>query len=183
MKKIIKKILTITKLATFEDSEKPFETSEQYWIERYESGGNSGAGSYGHFAEFKAEIINSFVIKNRITRVMDLGCGDGNQLTYFDFETYIGYDVSPKAIAICKERFKNDPSKQFRLLEDHRNEKAELTLSLDVIFHLIDDVAYESYMKKLFNSSNRFVISPLASTKAGENLNFLIMVATQACSF
>ena len=32
-----------------------------YWDQRYKKGGNSGAGSYGRLAEFKAEIINKFI--------------------------------------------------------------------------------------------------------------------------
>ena len=30
-------------------------------IQRYKKGGNSGAGSYNHLAEFKAEVLNQFV--------------------------------------------------------------------------------------------------------------------------
>lgn len=40
-----------------------FKNSESYWIERYDKGGNSGAGSYDNYAEFKADIINDFVKK------------------------------------------------------------------------------------------------------------------------
>jgi len=37
-------------------------------------------------------------------------------------------------------------------------ETADLTLSLDVIFHLLEDEVFDQYMQRLFNSSNRFVI-------------------------
>ena len=37
---------------------KPFPGSEKYWEKRYIAGGNSGAGSYGKLAEFKAEVLN-----------------------------------------------------------------------------------------------------------------------------
>ena len=40
---------------------KSFAGSAAYWEERYRRGGNSGAGSYGKLAEFKAEVINDFV--------------------------------------------------------------------------------------------------------------------------
>ena len=36
--------------------------------------------------------------------------------------------------------------------------KFDLSLSLDVIYHLVDDNIYEKYMKDLFNSTNKFVI-------------------------
>ena len=35
-------------------SKKPFQNSDDYWKNRYDDGGNSGGGSYGILAEFKA---------------------------------------------------------------------------------------------------------------------------------
>src|SRR5262249_52379361 len=40
----------------------PFPGSRQYWENRYGADGNSGVGSYGKFAAFKAEVINAFVV-------------------------------------------------------------------------------------------------------------------------
>ncbi len=57
-----------------------FPGSESYWDQRYLSRGNSGVGSYGKFAEFKAEIVNDFVRENGIMSIVEYGCGDGNQL-------------------------------------------------------------------------------------------------------
>ena len=34
----------------------------------------------------------------------------------------------------------------------------DLAVSLDVIYHLVDDNIYEKYMNDLFNSTNKFVI-------------------------
>lgn len=36
--------------------------------------------------------------------------------------------------------------------------KFDLSLSLDVIYHLVDDNIYKKYMNDLFNSTNKFVI-------------------------
>ncbi|MFH1049571.1 MAG: hypothetical protein V1779_01430 [bacterium] len=135
-----------------------FSNSGKYWDERYKKGGNSGAGSYNNLAEFKGKIINEFVEENNIETVIEFGCGDGNQLKYFDFKSYFGFDVSNTAISICKELYKADSSKQFKLLESFDGEKAQLTLSLDVIFHLVEEEVYSDYMKKLFSSSLKYVI-------------------------
>ena len=54
-----------------------------YWENRYKNNGNSGAGSYGRLAEFKADVINNFIAENKITSVIEFGCGDGNQLSLF----------------------------------------------------------------------------------------------------
>ena len=40
--------------------------SAEYWRNRYASGGNSGAGSYGALADFKAASLNSFISNNNI---------------------------------------------------------------------------------------------------------------------
>jgi SAM-dependent methyltransferase len=138
--------------------QKSFPGSEIYWIQRYDSGGNSGAGSYQKLAKFKAEIINNFVKCNNITTVIEYGSGDGNQLKFAQYPSYIGFDVSPRAIALCQDIFQNDKTKNFRLMNEYKGETAQLTLSLEVIFHLTEDDVYYSYMEMLFHSSERFVI-------------------------
>jgi hypothetical protein len=54
--------------------------------------------------------------------------------------------------------FKNDVTKQFFPVNDWSGEKADLVLSLDVIFHLIEDSVFEGYMKKLFDASSKYII-------------------------
>ena len=89
--------------------------SRKYWEKRYLRGDTSGVGSYGRLAQFKANIINSFVKKNRIKTVIEFGCGDGNQIKLLDLPNYIGLDVSRKSINICKLMFKKDRTKSFLL--------------------------------------------------------------------
>lgn len=69
------------------------------------AGGNSGVGSYGMFAEFKAGVINDFVSMNNIQSVVEFGCGDGNQLKLANYPIYKGYDVSKAAVASCRKLF------------------------------------------------------------------------------
>lgn len=135
-----------------------------YWERRYRNMGNSGMGSYGANALYKATIINEFVLKNSINRVIDFGCGDGNQLKFFNFPCYLGLDVSITAIQLCKQLFKYDRSKQFSLYDaGHINPitkefNADLSISLDVVFHLVEEEVFEKYIKDLFSASSRFVI-------------------------
>lgn len=135
-----------------------FKDSESYWIDRYNAGGNSGEGSYDKYAEFKADIINKFVAKNKINKVIEFGCGDGNQLKYFKFNEYVGYDISSNILNLCREIFKNDITKRFDLIKEYSNETADLTLSMDVIYHLVEDNVFNDYMNMLFQSSTRYVI-------------------------
>ena len=150
-------------------SKKPqFTTSGEYWEQRYQVGGHSGAGSYNNLAEFKAEVINNFLEKKNIDSVIEFGCGDGNQLLYLSPKNYIGYDVSKKAIELCRSKFEGDNTKTFRLMGYNALEKADLTLSLDVIYHLIEDHVFEEYMNKVFDSSNKYVIIYSSNTDKNE---------------
>lgn len=137
---------------------KKFQDSISYWEERYASGGTSGKGSYGELAKFKAKVLNEFVLNNRVKNIIEYGCGDGNQLKLAVYPSYVGFDVSITAINHCRNLFIDDPTKRFELITDYKDEKAELTLSLDVIYHLVEDSVYQQYMTRLFNSSERFVI-------------------------
>lgn len=139
---------------------KDFISSQLYWEKRYNANNNSGPGSYGRLAKFKAEVLNNFVSKHTINTVIEYGCGDGNQLTLAKYPKYIGFDVSNKALEICRELFKDDTTKAFYHTFDvsYNSMKAELTLSLDVIYHLVEDALFETYMKRLFESSQNYVI-------------------------
>lgn len=142
-----------------QEEEKIFKSGD-YWNQRYESGGNSGSGSYNRLAEYKASVLNAFVENEKIDLVLEWGCGDGNQLNLANYKRYIGYDVSEKAIEMCKEKFANDKTKQFVCCGNaqFQNElKGDLALSLDVIYHLVEDDVFEQYMKRLFESSNKYV--------------------------
>lgn len=134
-----------------------FSGSARYWDQRYTKGGTSGAGSYGRLAQFKAEVLNRFVDENKIGSVVELGCGDGNQLALFRFPRYLGVDISPAAIARCRDRHGNDSTKTFRLAPELGSERGQLALSLDVIYHLVEDSVFENYMRQLFAASDRFV--------------------------
>jgi SAM-dependent methyltransferase len=133
-------------------------SSAEYWQNRYASNGTSGVGSYNHLAEFKARILNAFVKENGISTVIEFGCGDGNQLALATYPKYIGYDVSQNSIDMCKKLFANDTTKLFLSTKDARGEKAELSLSLDVIYHLVEDAVFARYMDDLFSASLKYVV-------------------------
>ena len=140
-----------------------FPGSARYWENRYRKEGNSGNGSYGKNAIYKAGFLNEFVASNNIKKVIEFGCGDGNQLKQFNFPEYIGLDVSATIIQKCKTLFAGDPTKQFfhsASLPATKETllKADLVLSLDVIYHLVEDAIFESYMRDLFAASTKFVI-------------------------
>ena len=116
--------------------------SAEYWEQRYKQGGNSGTGSYNHLAKFKAEVLNQFVKEKQINSIIEWGCGDGNQLSLAEYPSYLCYDVSKTAIEICNQKFQDDKTKDFIWCGEENftdNKTAELVLSLDVLFHLLED--------------------------------------------
>ncbi len=135
-----------------------FEGSAGYWNRRYQLGSDSGAGSYGQSAAHKAAFVNRFVAEHGIGSVIEFGCGDGNQLSLADYPRYLGLDVSPEAVRTCRGKFAADETKSFKLVEEYAGERADLTLSLDVIFHLVEDQVFADYMTLLFDAADRYVI-------------------------
>ena len=66
---IVKNNINKIKKISFGNTESPnynLFSSKDYWEKRYAEGGNSGYGSYNNLAKFKAEVINNFIIKNKI---------------------------------------------------------------------------------------------------------------------
>jgi hypothetical protein len=141
-----------------------FEGSAAYWERRYVGGGTSGSGSYGNLADFKAHIVNALIAQLDIESVIEFGCGDGNQLSKAEYPLYIGLDVSRTAIELCASRFAGDPTKCFFIYDPHSYGdnaplfRCQLALSMDVIFHLVEDEVFELYMEHLFDSSARYVL-------------------------
>ena len=135
-----------------------------YWESRYASGGTSGDGSYGRLAEFKAATLNAFIREQGIASAVEFGCGDGRQLELIAYPTYVGFDVAPSAVRHCIERFAQDQTKSFFLYDpscfQDRAERfrADVAVSLDVIYHITDDRTFERYMSQLCHAGRRFVL-------------------------
>lgn len=146
------------------DSARRFTGSREYWEERYARGGHSGRGSLGDLAAFKAKFLNDFVREQEVATVIEFGCGDGNQLSLSKYPRYIGLDVAKTALLLCRERFADDSTKSFFLYDSdafvdrHGIFRAELGLSIDVIYHLVEDEVFDRYMQHLFGAAERFVI-------------------------
>lgn len=141
-----------------------FTGSASYWERNYQRGGTSGGGSYGALARRKADFLNAFVRDHAIKSIIEFGCGDGHQLSLASYPRYIGLDVSRSAIGLCQRRFADDLAKSFFVYDgacfaDHGGVfTAELAISLDVIYHLVEDPVFEAYMAHLFAAGRRYVV-------------------------
>lgn len=135
-----------------------FSSSGEYWKKRYRLGGDSGTGSGGIAAGYKASVLNAFVRRNRVQTLIEFGCGDGRQLSLAEYPEYLGIDISTDAVLRCRAIFEGDPGKTFLTLDDYSGEKAEVALSLDVLFHLTEDRIYYEYLDRLFDAATRYVV-------------------------
>lgn len=140
-----------------------FPGSTSYWENRYAQGGNSGDGSYGVLAQHKAEVLNGLVVTHGIESILEFGCGDGSQLNLAKYPQYVGFDISPTVLKRCIMKFADDNTKCF-FLYDHTCFtdplsvfQADMALSLDVIYHLVEDEIFEAHMKHLFGASRKLV--------------------------
>lgn len=141
-----------------------FRGSGTYWEKRYAAGGTSGTGSYGAAAQWKADVVNRWVGERGVTSVIDYGCGDGNQLSLASYPRYLGLDRSATAVRGCIARFAADPTKSFLQYDPDTTAdpagwlRADLALSMEVLFHLVEDEIREDYLRRLFASAGRYVV-------------------------
>ena len=150
-----------------------YSDSAIFWEGNYAQGGTSGNGSYGTLAEGKSRFLNELVSSRAVRSVIEFGCGDGNQLSLAGYPSYIGLDVSRTAIGLCQRRFGDDPTKSFFLYDgacftDRGGIfRAELALSLDVVYHLTEDAVFETYLRHLFAAGQRLVVIYSTNTEIG----------------
>jgi hypothetical protein len=136
--------------------------SSAYWENRYRVGQNSGVGSYGSLAIYKASVINELVVEKDIVSVYEHGCGDGNNLLlYTSIQTYTAGDVSETVIRARKKEHQRSSSKTFIHLNAGTNiraTKADMVMSLDVLYHLIDRSVFITYLEDIFSIANKYVL-------------------------
>jgi trans-aconitate methyltransferase len=101
-------------------------------------------------------VINGVIALNGIAHVADFGCGDGNLLSLLRLPTYTGLDVSETVLTRCRQRFPQHRFLPFAQAETVQ--PADLCLSVDVIFHLIEDAVFAAYMDALFARATRLVL-------------------------
>lgn len=136
---------------------------KSYWETNYAQGGTSGSGSYGLLAQFKAEVINSLIGEHRLGRVIEFGCGDGNQLSLMNYKQYLGLDVAGSSVDICAKKFAGDRSKSFLLYDPRRFVNSQfltcdLVVCLDVLYHITDYDDFRKTLDDIFSCQAAYVV-------------------------
>ena len=128
-----------------------------YWNKRYRRGKNSGAGSRGQWGDHKVDYVNRLIMGQKVDTLIDWGCGDGMLASRFQVAHYVGLDVSPFALGLCARACGFRPGWGWCLYDGFDSPwylpPADLALSLDVIFHLVDDAMYYRHLELLFTSA------------------------------
>jgi predicted O-methyltransferase YrrM len=119
-----------------------------YWERRYGDGGTSGAGSRGQEAIQKVQDVQAVIDRFGAKRILDLGCGDGFIAEQLKVESYTGFDPAPSALKLCRDAM---PGRTFKheMPETLYAPGYDLTMSLDVMFHLVDDEDYGHHLGML----------------------------------
>jgi len=107
-----------------------------YREERYKTWWNSWAWSYWENALFKADIINYLIDELKVNSWVEVGCWDWHNLWLYNFKEYLWLDVSAKAIEKCKNIYVADNSKEFKLYEPWKEKQRDMSLCLDVTYHI-----------------------------------------------
>jgi len=134
--------------------------TKDIWENRYIKNETSGLGSYNELAKFKSDIINKFIVEYNILSIIDFGCGDGNQINTININKYIGLDISDFIITKIKKKYINDTTKTFYNYQEFEiiRPMCDISLSLDVIYHLVDINIYNKYLYDLVNSASKYII-------------------------
>ena len=132
-------------------------SSKSFWENRYRNNGNSGLGSYGDESKFKSSYINDLIKKESVKTITDLGCGDGNQISLLSgFKKYYGYDFSDTALIKAKNINKGSEYEFINNISDLPI--SDMSMSLDVTYHIIEDNLFDEYLSKLFMLGERYVL-------------------------
>lgn len=145
-----------------------------YWNNRYEKGGNSGAGTSGDEFALKVKELRK-LNSEAIATIVDVGCGDlrlGKAVMgMFPFAFYWGLDSSDFAIRRAQEE-KMNPKRVGFLAIDNLNftQRGDLVLCIDVLFHQLEDQVYDAMIEKLKNIYNKYLVLTEYSDKViGQN--------------
>ena len=135
--------------------------NELFWNMRYEFFPNlgSGIGSRSDTLLFKQTLLACTVEGFTNKRVVDVGCGDLELTKTFNFQEYIGYDVSAEALKIAKSHRSDWIFIQGSIV-DYPQESADLVICLDVLIHQKTKAEYLQLIEALANvTRGRLIIS------------------------
>lgn len=131
-------------------------STQVYWDSRYDSGRSSGSGSVDEYREWKWRLIDKYV-PDAASDIVDLGCGDRSFWRDRTPVKYAGIDFSEVIIRRNQAQW---PDLKFicaRGEEYQAGLSARVVICMDVLFHVMDDAAYEQILKNIASYSTEWI--------------------------
>jgi hypothetical protein len=138
--------------------------------------GTSGGGSEINHCRQYIDFVREFIIKNKINKVIDLGCGDwqASCLIYekLDNICYYGYDAYEKLIISHKNQY---PDYSFIHLDfvDHKEkiESGDLCILKDVLQHL-SNISIDTLLNYLIKEKKfKYILITNDGNQKSNNIN------------
>lgn len=108
-------------------------------------------------AGFVREICRK--IKDRAPRILDVGCGTGANLTMLSqFGDAEGVDISPDALAFCRERGLKNVRQGAAEALPYEDGTFDLVTALDVVEHLDDDLGGLREMRRVLRPGGHVLL-------------------------
>ena len=125
--------------------------------------------SENNFTYRKTIKILDPIVKSKILKILDYGCGVGTLDFYLANmgHSVVGVDISPKAISICKKSAKAigvSNNTEFKMVNSISG-KFDLIICSEVLEHLKNDYLTVHKLSKLLNRKGRIIVS-VPSTNA-----------------
>ena len=140
--------------------------NESFWNERYSTNTQlgSGPGSRGQIALAKKRIVNKIIEDQKITSVLDYGCGDLHCVDVDKIGKYVGVDIST---VVLESNRKKHPNKEFVLPKDlNPNIKHDLVICQDVLIHQDTKSKFDEIFNLCYNLSEKCFLFSVLKNKS-----------------
>jgi SAM-dependent methyltransferase len=92
-------------------------------------------------------------------RVLDVGCGDGIPLEYFNYPNHLGVEPSMKRVEICRNKGLNVIQGEIYDLRKVVSEKFDTVICLEVFPHLMDLHSALANIHYVLKDGGKFIVS------------------------
>lgn len=117
----------------------------------------SGVGSRGDILKYKKRLIKYLTYDFKNKNIIDVGCGDLELTKEFDFENYLGLDISEESLKICKNKRPDWKFENISITDDSVKE-ADLVMCFDVLIHQSSLSDFKEMISSIVSKSQNRVI-------------------------
>lgn len=132
-------------------------TNALFWDFRYRMYPDlgSGVGSRGDVLEKKRKMLRLLGIEH-FASVLDIGCGDCETTSGFQFPSYVGVDISEESLKECARKHPGGCFKKYENREEIAS--ADFVLCLDVLLHQESKEKYEELIEFAARKARRRLV-------------------------